>query len=427
MMDIIILPEENTWPELMLRPTVAAESQEQLVQKVFADVKQYGDNAIKKYTKEFDKVEVMDLRVPAKDLADCERKISPELIAAINIAKKNIETFHASQVEKVNKIETMAGVSCWRESRAINKVGLYIPGGSAPLFSTILMLGIPAQIAGCKEVVLCTPPNKSGHVDPVILYTAKLIGITSIYAAGGIQAIAGMTFGTETITKVDKIFGPGNQFVMAAKTEAMKYVSIDMPAGPSEVLVIADATAIPSFVAADLLAQAEHGPDSQVILLSTSEKLMKEVMNEINQQIQKLPRKGIIEQALRFSKCILLQNLQTCIAYSNAYAPEHLILSVEDPLDVIEDIQNAGSVFLGNYSPESAGDYASGTNHTLPTNGFAKSYSGVSVDSFVKKITFQQLSESGLNNIGKAIEVMAVAENLIAHKEAVSLRLKKVK
>lgn len=426
-MNTILFPPEDTWPDLMRRPTLSMELHEELVRRIFSDVKSLGDEALRNYTREFDNADLKDLSVDLNAFIGCEKKISKDLSDAIHIAKKNIETFHVSQVEANNKVETMKGVCCWRESRAINTVGLYIPGGSAPLFSTILMLAIPAQIAGCKKIILCTPPNVHGEIDPVILFTASLVGITSIFLVGGIQAIAGMTFGTETIPKVDKIFGPGNQYVTAAKTEAMKYVPIDMPAGPSEVLIIADATAIPSFVAADLLAQAEHGADSQVILLSTHKSTIEKVNTEIAKQVEALPRKEIIKKALNNSKCILLKNVSTCLAYSNAYAPEHLILATEHPEELIDDIQCAGSVFLGNYSPESVGDYASGTNHTLPTNGFAKNYSGVSVDSFVKKITFQHISETGLKNIGASVELMAEAENLLAHKEAVSIRLKKMK
>lgn len=426
-MNTVLYPTQDTWPELMKRPTLSMDSHAVLVKKVFDEVKIDGDKAIKKFTKEFDDVDVLDLVVPAMAFVGTQKQVSKALSKAIHIAKKNIETFHVSQVEATHKVETMKGVCCWRESRAMNRVGLYIPGGSAPLFSTILMLAIPAQIAGCKEIIMCTPPNSEGKIDPVILFTAGLVGISTIYLVGGIQAIAGMTFGTESIPKVDKIFGPGNQYVTAAKMEAMKYVPIDMPAGPSEVLIIADSSAVPSFVAADLLAQAEHGADSQVTLLSTDKKLIEKVGIEIAKQIEAMPRKEIIKKALTNSKCILFKDLQTCLTYSNGYAPEHLILATEHTEELIEDIQNAGSVFLGNYTPESAGDYASGTNHTLPTNGYAKSYSGVSVDSFVKKITFQQINETGLKNIGSTVELMAEAESLIAHKEAVSIRLKQLK
>lgn len=343
---------------------------------------------------------------------------------AIEIAGKNIETFHRSQQEEIIKVETSSGVMCWRESRAIERVGIYIPGGSAPLFSTVLMLAIPAKIAGCKEIVLCTPPDNEGNIDPAILYSAKYAGITKIFALGGIQAIGAMTFGTDSIPKVDKIFGPGNQYVMAAKRSAQYYgVAIDMPAGPSEVLVIADETANPSFVAADLLSQAEHGPDSQVILLSTSKKVIKAVNKEIETQLAALPRQDIAEQALKNSKSIFFKEIDECIEFSNFYAPEHLILAIDNSTLVSRDVTSAGSVFLGNWSCESAGDYASGPNHTLPTSGFAKSYSGVSLDSFVKKITFQQIDEQGILSIGGAVEAMAEAEQLFAHKNAMTLRV----
>jgi histidinol dehydrogenase len=353
------------------------------------------------------------------------QEVSIELKAAIQLAKQNIEKFHSSQIEESKVIETTRGVNCWRESRGIEKIGIYIPGGTAPLFSTVLMLGIPAKLAGCKEIILCTPPNKRGEIDPVILYAANLVGITSVYSVGGIQAIAAMTYGTESIPKVDKIFGPGNQYVTAAKQLAQNIgVAIDMPAGPSEVLIIADKTCNPSFVAADLLSQAEHGADSQVILLSDSEQVVDETLLELVQQLNLLPRKSITKKALKNSKVIVLKNIKECIEFSNEYAPEHLILAIDKAKKEIPNIINAGSVFIGNYSCESAGDYASGTNHTLPTNGYARNYSGVSLDSFVKKITFQKLTKEGIKNIGPAIELMAEAEQLLAHKNAVTLRLK---
>ncbi|MDD3788645.1 MAG: histidinol dehydrogenase, partial [Petrimonas sp.] len=339
------------------------------------------------------------------------------------LARQNIETFHLSQQEEIRKVETSPGVTCWREARPIERVGIYVPGGSAPLFSTVLMLAVPAKIAGCKEIVLCTPPNKKGGIHPAILYTAQLTGITKIVAAGGIQAIGAMTFGTESIPKTDKIFGPGNQYVMAAKRLAQFYgTAIDMPAGPSEVLVIADVTCNPAFVAADLLSQAEHGPDSKVILLSDNKQVIKDVNKEIDVQLSNLPRKDIAAQALKNSKAILFKSLDECMDFSNGYAPEHLVLAVENPVLASRNVVNSGSVFLGNYSCESVGDYASGTNHTLPTSAYAKAYSGVSLDSFVKKITFQQVSAEGIMNIGKAIEIMAEAEGLFAHKNAVTLR-----
>lgn len=379
---------------------------------------------MKKYTLQFDKVSVSNLKISNSVLKNSEKKISAELKKAIQLAKTNIETFHASQNEKVKIIETAKGVKCWRESRAIEKVGIYIPGGSAPLFSTILMLGVPARLAGCKEIILCTPPDKNGNINPAILYTAQLVGITQVFAVGGIQAIAAMTYGTKTISRVDKIFGPGNQYVTAAKQMAQKCgVAIDMPAGPSEVLIIADEDCVPEFVAADLLSQAEHGPDSQVILLSDDSNVIDQTIAELNKQLNKLPRKSIAERALQNSKAILLNDLEECMEFSNLYAPEHLILAVKDAKQYVSSVSNAGSVFLGNYSCESAGDYASGTNHTLPTNGYTRSYSGVSLDSFVKKITFQELSKEGINKIGWAIEQMAEAEGLHAHKNAVTVRL----
>jgi histidinol dehydrogenase len=349
------------------------------------------------------------------------------LKTAIDIAKTNIEKFHSAQKEEVKRIDTIPGVTCWRESKAIEKVGLYIPGGSAPLFSSVLMLGIPARLAGCKEIVLCTPPQLDGKIHPAILYTAAAIGIKQVYKVGGIQAIAAMTFGTETIPQVNKIFGPGNSYVTAAKQYALrKGIAIDMPAGPSEVLIVADDSADADFVAADLLSQAEHGPDSQVILITYNEKFAEKVIDAIENQLQKLSRSTIAKQALENSKCILMDNLKDAVDFINEYAPEHLIISVQDEGEYLDNIVNAGSVFLGMYTPESAGDYASGTNHTLPTAGYAKAYSGVSLDSFLKKITFQRISPKGLQSIGPTIETMAEAEGLDAHKNAVTIRLKKI-
>ena len=345
---------------------------------------------------------------------------------AIQEAKLNIETFHASQKEAIKKIETMPGVICWRQAVGIEKVGLYIPGGSAPLFSTVLMLAVPAQIAGCKEIVLCTPPSKDGSINPAILYTAALCGIKNIFKAGGVQAIAAMAYGTESISRVFKLFGPGNQYVTLAKQIIQQQgVAIDMPAGPSELLVIADETAIPEYVAADLLSQAEHGPDSQVVLLTTNEAVAEKIIHAINNQLKELPRKEITELALQNSKAIIVKDMEEAITLSNLYAPEHLILAGSNAEDITDKIISAGSVFIGNYSPESAGDYASGTNHTLPTNGYAAMYSGVSIDSFVKKITYQQLTKEGLENISNTVMAMAAAEGLAAHKNAVAIRLKK--
>lgn len=421
----IINPNRKDWLKLTQRPTVEKGELNTLVNQVFTDVKKDGDKALKKYSLLFDKVDLKSLVVTKKIISDASKKIPKELKAAIQLAKSNIEKFHAAQIETSGVIETTKGVNCWRESRAIEKVGIYIPGGSAPLFSTVLMLGIPAKLAGCKEIVLCTPPDKKGEINPAILYTANLVGITSVYSIGGIQAIAAMAFGTKTVPKADKIFGPGNQYVTAAKQAAQHSgIAIDMPAGPSEVLIIADKSCNPSFVAADLLSQAEHGADSQVILLSDDEKVLDKISVELKNQLKALPRKEVAEKALKNSKAILLKTINECIEFSNVYAPEHLILATVKAKKMIPEITNAGSVFLGNYSCESAGDYASGTNHTLPTNGYARSYSGVSLDSFVKKITFQELSREGIQNIGPAIELMAEAEQLFAHKNAVTLRLK---
>ncbi|GAB4245051.1 MAG: hypothetical protein Tsb0034_23440 [Ekhidna sp.] len=389
------------------------------------EVKEKGDAALLEMGKKFDGVNLDSISVNLKNVAF---EIDPELADSILIAKSNIEQFHNSQKEGVKKVETMPGVNCWRKSVAIQNVGLYIPGGSAPLFSTLLMLAIPAKIARCTNIVVCTPPTKDGKLNEVIGWTCQLLGIEKIYLTGGAQAVAAMTFGTESITKVDKIFGPGNQYVTAAKQMAQNFgVAIDLPAGPSEVLVIADDSAYPEFVAADLLSQAEHGPDSQVVLVSNSEKLIAEVVKEIQQQVNDLPRKDIALKALENSQSIVFEDLNEAVDFSNTYAPEHLIIATENAEELGEQITIAGSVFLGNWSCESAGDYASGTNHTLPTNGYARNYSGVSLDSFVKKITFQKLSEKGIQNLGPAIERMAHAEQLQAHKNAVSLRLERLR
>jgi len=420
-MQVIKYPSKETWKELLKRPAIDNSALETKVTAIMQDVKANGDAAIKKYTEQFDKVSLTDLSVSKQEFVQAGKLVGKELKKAILQAKNNITKFHKAQEEKTKIIETAKGVKCWRKSIAIEKVGLYIPGGSAPLFSTILMLGIPAKLAGCKEIILCTPPL----INPVILYTAQLLGIKKVYKMGGVQAIAAMAFGTETVPAVYKIFGPGNQYVTCAKQLINKEgIAIDMPAGPSEVAVWADKTCVPAFVAADLLSQAEHGVDSQVILISSDEKVIAQVQNEINLQVEKLPRKKIALQALKNSKAILVKNSKDAIELINEYAPEHLIISCKNEEALANKIVNAGSVFLGNYSPESAGDYASGTNHTLPTNGFAKAYSGVSLDSFVKKITFQKLTKQGIKNIGKAIELMAAAEGLDAHKNAVTLRMK---
>lgn len=417
-------PNKQQWAELTKRPVINEEQLTQAVTSIANDIQQNGDKALLKYASMFDGVELESLEVSTQEIEKAVAQTPQELKDAIEVAYNNITAFHKAQQFTEEVVETTPGIKCWRKSVAIEKVGLYIPGGSAPLFSTILMLAIPAQIAGCKEIVLCTPPNKNQEINPAILYTVQLVGIKKIYKVGGAQAIAAMANGTETIPQVYKIFGPGNQYVTKAKELIQQSgVAIDMPAGPSEVLVIADESCKPAYVAADLLSQAEHGADSQVILLSDNEKVVEDCLAEINQQVEALPRKETALKALYNSKAIVLDSINECLQLSNDYAPEHLIIASENANQFIDGITNAGSVFLGNYSCESAGDYASGTNHTLPTNGFAKNYSGVSLDSFVKKITYQELSKEGINNIGKAIEIMAEAEGLMAHKNAVTLRL----
>ncbi len=420
-------PKKETWSELTKRPVFKKQETSETIRDIFSEVEKYGDQALIRFSEKFDAVTLDHVSLTQEEMNLSADLISEELKAAIRTAKENITRFHASQEQEVQKIETSRGVFCWRENRAIEKVGIYIPGGTAPLFSTVLMLAVPAKLAGCSEIVLCTPPDKQGNINPAILYTAKLCGIDKICKVGGAQAIAAMTFGTQSVPNVYKIFGPGNQYVVAAKDYAQNFsVAIDMPAGPSEVLVIADKTAVPEFCAADLLSQAEHGSDSQVIFISTDEKVFSETLDEVKKQVKGLPRNEFARQSLNNSHFILLDSVDEALEFSNRYAPEHLIMAVENFEKYIGKIQNAGSVFLGNYSCESAGDYASGTNHTLPTNGFAKNYSGVSLDSFVKKITFQNLSEEGLRNLGKTIELMAEAEGLSAHKNAVSLRLKQI-
>ena len=423
-MQISKYPEKKSWSELIKRPVIKREEITEIVSEIFDKVREKGDQALIDFNKKFGKAEVKNINVSQEEIENAENLINDELKIAIQQAKENITKFHASQNVEIEKIETTKGVVCWRENRAIEKVGIYIPGGTAPLFSTVLMLVIPAQLAGCKEVILCTPPDKNGNVNPAILYTVKLCGVTKIFKTGGAQAIAAMTLGTESIPNIYKIFGPGNQFVVAAKEYAQIFgVSIDMPAGPSEVLVIADEKSVPAFCAADLLSQAEHGSDSQVVFISNDVKIFNETMEEIEKQVKELPRNEFAQESLKNSHFILLGTIEEALEFNNLYAPEHLILAIENFEEFIPKIYNAGSVFLGNYSCESAGDYASGTNHTLPTNGFAKNYSGVSLDSFVKKITFQNLSKEGLQNLGKTIEIMAEAEGLFAHKNAVSIRL----
>jgi histidinol dehydrogenase len=427
MMRNIIYPKKETWPEILKRPTQTVKEIETTVNQVFEDVQKNGDTAIKKYTKKFDKVAVTSLKVTQEEISIAVEAVSRELKEAIQQAAANIEKFHRAQkTEKVYQ-ETTPGVVCWQEKRSIEKVGLYIPGGTAPLLSTVLMLAIPAKIAGCQEIILCSPPNFEGKIANEILYTAHLCGVTNIFKVGGIQAISGLTFGTATIPKVYKIFGPGNQFVTVAKQLATKYgVAIDMPAGPSELLVMADDSANASFIASDLLSQAEHGADSQVILVSTLEKLIEDVSKEVEKQLKELPRIEIATKAIQNSKSILVKDFKQALALINEYAPEHFIVCTNNNDFFIDGILNAGSVFIGNYTPESAGDYASGTNHTLPTNGYSKSYSGVNLDSFTKSITFQEISKKGIQNIGKSIELMALAEGLQAHKNAVSIRIKEI-
>lgn len=426
MIQVIKYPEKKEWNEIIKRPVFETASLEKSVKKILAKVRAKGDKAVRKYTKEFDGVKLKKLAVSEKEIRAAEKLLPSELKQAIQQAKINIEKFHRSQIENVNVIETMPGIKCWRRSVGIEKVGIYIPGGTAPLFSTVLMLAIPASLSRCKEIVLCTPPSKDGSVNPAILYSAILCGVTKIFKTGGVQAIAAMAYGTESVPSVFKIFGPGNQYVTCAKQLVQQDgIAIDMPAGPSEVLVIADDTAVPGFVAADLLSQAEHGKDSQAILVTSSPSLVDKVINELETQLVQLSRKEIAEQVLLNSKIVLVNTIDEAIELSNLYAPEHLILSCNNTESLIDKIVSAGSVFIGNFSPESVGDYASGTNHTLPTNGYAAMYSGVSVDSFVKKISFQQLSQEGLENIGNTVMQMATAEGLDAHKNAVQIRLKR--
>ena len=423
-MILISNPDKSQWQEILKRPVMNTENLFDTVRSVIDRVKEEGDRAVLDYEEKFDKVVLASLAVSEEEQQEAENLVSEDLKAAIRLAKQNIETFHAAQRFEGKKVQTQPGVTCWQKAVAIEKVGLYIPGGTAPLFSTVLMLAVPARIAGCKEIVLCTPPGRDGKVHPAVLFAAKVAGVNRIFKAGGIQAIAAMAYGTESVPKVYKIFGPGNQYVTAAKQlVSLRDVAIDMPAGPSEVEVLADETANPIFVAADLLSQAEHGVDSQAILITTSVELQQAVKVEVERQLALLPRKEIAEKSLANSKLIVVDSMTEAIELTNAYAPEHLIIETEDYLSVAERIVNVGSVFLGSLTPESAGDYASGTNHTLPTNGYAKAYSGVSLDSFIRKITFQEIKPEGLNIIGPAIELMAANEQLDAHKNAVSVRL----
>ena len=422
-MQIIRNPKRSEWAGMLERPHIDVSALRETVLGVLNDVREGGDEAVKKYEKKFDKVELESLAVSEEEMAEAEALVSDELKNALNAACENIKRFHASQKAVCPRVETSSGVTCWQKAVPIDKVGLYIPGGTAPLFSTVLMLAVPARIAGCAEIVLCSPPGKDGKLNPAILVAAKVAGVNKIYKIGGVQAIGAMAYGTESVPKVYKIFGPGNQYVMAAKQEVSLHdVAIDMPAGPSEVEVVADDTANPAFVAADLLSQAEHGVDSQVVMVTCSESLLAKVAEEVEKQLAELPRKEIASKALENSKMILVENMDEAVELTNEYAPEHLILAVENYMDVAERIRNAGSVFLGNYSCESAGDYASGTNHTLPTSGYAKAYSGVNLDSFMRKITFQELTADGVRNLGPTVEIMAHCESLDAHCNAMRIR-----
>lgn len=420
-------PKPSSWPNILARPTASYEALEPIVSKVFKAVEAQGDMAVSSYTKKFDGVSLSSFLVANSEIIKAQQEVLPALKQAIKQAKSQITAFHQAQVTPKVSVEQIPGVLCWQEKRPIEKVGIYIPGGSAPLFSTILMLAVPAQIAGCKEIVLCTPPNKDGQVNPAILYTAALCGVSKIFKIGGIQAIAAMTFGTHEVPQVFKIFGPGNQYVTVAKQMATKFgVAIDMPAGPSELLVMADETAVPAFIASDLLSQAEHGPDSQVVFVTTALEMVKPVRKALQKQLLELPRKHIAQQAIAHSKIIYVNSKETAVALINSYGPEHYILCVKEEAYYLNALTAAGSVFIGNYSPESAGDYASGTNHTLPTNGYAKQYSGVNLDAFLKQISFQKLSDKGLLALGNTISLMAAAEGLQAHKNAVSIRLKQL-
>ena len=426
-MEVIKYPSKADWPSLVKRPALDVTTLFDTVRTVLNEVRSEGDTAVKRYEEKFDKVTLSGLQVSEEEIKEARELVSEDLKQAIRTAKANIEKFHASQRFTGQKVETTSGVTCWQKAVAIEKVGLYIPGGTAPLFSTVLMLAVPAHIAGCKEIVLCTPPNREGKVHPAILFAAEMAGVSKIFKAGGIQAIAAMAYGTESVPKVYKIFGPGNQYVTAAKQlVSLKDVAIDMPAGPSEVEVIADGTANPDFIAADFLSQAEHGADSQAMLVTSAESIVSPVVDAIQQQLSELSRKDITAKALEHSRIIVLKDEQEVIAFTNMYAPEHLIIQTENYAHIAEQIENAGSVFMGPYTPESAGDYASGTNHTLPTNGYAKAYSGVNLDSFIKKITFQEITAEGIKNLGGTIQTMAGNEQLDAHRNAVTIRLKTI-
>ena len=427
-MNIIRYPERNEWSGLLKRSALKSESLRDTVLEVLDKVRKEGDKAVIGFEEKFDKVKLSSLAVTEQEFEEAEKKIGIELKAAILLALNNIRKFHMAQKFEGKKVETMPGVNCWQKAVAIEKVGLYVPGGTAPLFSTVLMLATPAKIAGCREIILCSPPDREGKIHPAILYAARAAGVSHVFKAGGVQAIGAMAYGTESIPKVYKIFGPGNQYVTTAKQQvSLRDVAIDMPAGPSEVAVLADATANPSFVAADLLSQAEHGVDSQVILITDSEELLGKAAKEVERQLAELPRKDFASRSLESSKLILVKDMDEAIEMVNEYAPEHLIIETENYIDMAEKVVNAGSVFLGPFSPESAGDYASGTNHTLPTNGYAKAYSGVSLDSFIRKITFQEINAEGISLIGPAIQVMAANECLDGHKNAITVRLNSLK
>lgn len=426
-MEVVANPSRELWKKLSKRPVVPGGALSDLVKKVFDKVREDGDLALRKFTERFDGQRLKDLKIKSEEIESAKEHIPEKLKKAINLAIKNIEFFHQSQVLSINKVTTMPGVVCWQEHRPIDPIGIYIPGGSAPLFSTVLMLGIPAKIAGCKNVIMCSPPSADGTICPEILFAAQAAGISQIFKVGGIQAIAALTYGTDKIPAVNKIFGPGNQYVTAAKFEALRRgMAIDLPAGPSELFIIADNTANATFVAADILSQAEHGADSQVICVVNNGKLADNIRKQLSLQLKKLPRREIVKQALKNSRIVILENLKDALDFANIYSPEHLILAIKNASKWAKKINNAGSVFLGNYTPESAGDYASGTNHTLPTNGYARAYSGITVDDFIKRISFQKISRKGIRNIGWAVEEMAEAEGLTGHKNAITERLKSI-
>jgi len=423
-MEVVANPNRELWEKLSKRPVVPGGALSDLVKKVFDEVREEGDVAVRKFTQRFDRQRLKDLKIKSEEIESAKECIPEKLKKAINLAIQNIQSFHQSQVMSINKVTTMPGVECWQESRPIDPIGIYIPGGSAPLFSTVLMLGIPAKIAGCRNVIMCSPPSADGTICPEILFAAQAAGISQIFKVGGIQAIAALTYGTDKIPAVNKIFGPGNQYVTAAKLEALRRgIAIDLPAGPSELFIIADNTANATFVAADILSQAEHGADSQVICVVNNRKLADNIRKQLSLQLKELPRQKIVKQTLRNSRIVILKNLNDAVNFANVYSPEHLIMAIKNTSKWTKKISNAGSVFLGNFTPESAGDYASGTNHTLPTNGYARAYSGITMDDFVKKISFQKITRKGISKIGWAVEEMAEAEGLAGHKNAITIRL----